>query len=129
VVDLDTVMPGSLLHDFGDLVRSSVTRAAEDAGSSEAEPALFEGLADGFLRGVGDAVTTAELELLEPAGRLITFEQAVRFLADHLDGDTYYRISRPGQNLERARNQLALLRSLEAHASAFSRIIRRLAGR
>lgn len=129
VVDLDTVMPGSLLHDFGDLVRSSVTRAAEDAESADAEPALFEGLAEGFLQGVGDSVTGAELELLEPAGRLITFEQAVRFLADHLDGDTYYRISRPGQNLERARNQLALLHSLEAHASAFGHIVRRLAGR
>jgi Ser/Thr protein kinase RdoA (MazF antagonist) len=129
VVDLDTVMPGSLLHDFGDLVRSSVSRATEDAASPAAEPELFEALAEGFLRGMGDTPTTTELELLESAGRLITFGQAVRFLTDHLQGDTYYRIDRPGQNLERARSQLALLQSLEAHAGAFQATVERLARR
>jgi N-acetylhexosamine 1-kinase len=128
VVDLDTVMPGSPLHDFGDLVRSSVSRAAEDAAAPSAEPELFAGLAEGFLQGVGDALAPAERELLESAGRLLTFEQAVRFLTDHLDGDTYYRIARPGQNLERARSQLALLRSLEEHSRMFRDTIRRLAG-
>lgn len=127
VVDLDTVMPGSLLHDFGDLVRSSVSRAAEDAASPEAEPELFEALAEGFLRGMGDTPTVIELGLLESAGRLITYEQAVRFLTDHLQGDTYYRIDRPGQNLQRARSQLALLRSLESHAEAFRASVERLA--
>jgi N-acetylhexosamine 1-kinase len=129
VVDLDTVMPGSLLHDFGDLVRSSVTRAEEDEALPRAEPALFEGLAEGFLLGVATTLTTAELELLECAGRLITYEQAVRFLTDHLDGDGYYRIARPGHNLDRARSQLALLRSLEAHSDVFRDTVRRLAGR
>jgi Ser/Thr protein kinase RdoA (MazF antagonist) len=129
VVDLDTVMPGSLLHDFGDLVRSSVCRTAEDAAAPAAEPELFAALAEGFLLGVGDMPTATELELLESAGRLITFEQAVRFLTDHLHGDTYYRIDRPGQNLERARSQLALLQSLEAHAGAFRATVERLARR
>jgi Ser/Thr protein kinase RdoA (MazF antagonist) len=129
VVDLDTVMPGSLLHDFGDLVRSSVSRSAEDSASPVAQPELFAGLAEGFLQGAGDVLTASELELLESAGRLLTFEQAVRFLTDHLDGDTYYRISRPGQNLDRARSQLALLRSLEEHSRTLRDTIRRLAGR
>jgi Ser/Thr protein kinase RdoA (MazF antagonist) len=129
VVDLDTVMPGSLLHDFGDLVRSSVSRAAEDGAAPAAEPALFEALAEGFLRGVGDTPTATELELLESAGRLVTFEQAVRFLTDHVQGDTYYRIDRPGHNLERARSQLALLQSLEARAEAFRATVERLARR
>jgi Ser/Thr protein kinase RdoA (MazF antagonist) len=129
VVDLDTVMPGSLLHDFGDLVRSSVSRAAEDAASPVAEPALFEALAEGFLQGVGGTLTATEMEMLESAGRLITFEQAVRFLTDHLLGDTYYRIERPGQNLERARSQLALLASLEAQSPAFRATVARLSRR
>jgi aminoglycoside phosphotransferase (APT) family kinase protein len=129
VVDLDTVMPGSLLHDFGDLVRSSVTRAAEDDSSPQAEPELFEALAEGFLLGAGDAPTVTELALLESAGRLITFEQAARFLTDHLQGDTYYRIDRPGQNLERARSQLALLESLEAQSGAFRAAVERLSHR
>jgi len=129
VVDLDTVMPGSLLHDFGDLVRSSVSRAAEDAASPEAEAELFEALVEGFLRGVGDTPTATELELLESAGRLITFEQAVRFLTDHLQGDTYFRIDRPGQNLERAWSQLALLESLEARSQAFRAVVERLGRR
>ena len=129
VVDLDTVMPGSLLHDFGDLVRSSVSRTAEDAAAPAAEPALFAALAEGFLDGAGDTATVAELALLESAGRLITFEQAIRFLTDHLGGDTYYRIERPGQNLDRARGQLALLQSLERQSAAFNDIILRLVAR
>lgn len=126
VVDLDTVMPGSLLHDFGDLVRSSVSRAAEDDALPTAEPELFEALAEGFLHGTGDTPTVTELELLESAGRLITFEQAVRFLTDHLQGDTYYRIARTGQNLERTRSQLALLESLEARSQEFRAAVARL---
>ena len=129
VVDLDTVMAGSLLHDFGDLVRSSVSRSAEDGATPAAEPALFAALAEGFLDGVGDTATPAELTLLESAGRVITFEQAIRFLADHLDGDVYYRIERPGQNLDRARGQLALLQSLERQSAAFNDIILRLVAR
>ena len=127
VVDLDTVMPGSLLHDFGDLVRSSVSRAPEDAADNVAEAALFEGLAAGFVQGTGDILTPAERELLETAGRLITYEQAVRFLVDHLQGDTYYRISRPGQNLDRARAQLTLLRSLEGQTAMFTAVVARVA--
>lgn len=126
VVDLDTVMPGSLLHDFGDLVRSSVSRSAEDGESPTAEPELFEALAEGFLSGLGETPTATELELLESAGRLITFEQAVRFLTDHLQGDTYYRIDRPGQNLRRARSQFALLESLEAQSPAYRVAVARL---
>jgi N-acetylhexosamine 1-kinase len=128
VVDLDTVMPGSVLHDFGDLVRSSVAPVPEDAPDQAADPDLFEALATGFLRGAGDALAPGEVELLETAGRLITYEQAVRFLTDHLAGDRYYRVATPGHNLVRARAQLALLRSLERQAATMAAIVARAAG-
>jgi len=115
VVDLDTVMPGSPLADFGDLVRSCVSPAAEDEPDPSrvrADPARFAALARGFLEGSGDLLSGAERELLVFAGRWITLEQAVRFLTDYLAGDPYYRIAYPDQNLVRARAHLALYRSL-----------------
>lgn len=122
VVDLDTVMPGSPLHDFGDLVRSAVAPGGEEEPSS-ADPALFAALAEGFLGEVGTSLAPAERDRLELSGRVLTYEQAVRFLTDHLDGDRYYRVSAPGQNLARARAQLALLQSLEAQADRFARLV------
>src|SRR3989442_9083395 len=115
VVDLDTVMPGLALYDFGDLVRSMATRAAEDErdlGRGRLEPALFEGIARGYLAAMRDLLTPAERELLVPSAQVIVFEQAVRFLIDHLEGDRYYRVARPGHNLDRCRTQLALLGAL-----------------
>jgi Ser/Thr protein kinase RdoA (MazF antagonist) len=115
VIDLDTVMPGTPLFDFGDLVRSSVSTAAEDTtdlGRVVAEPELHDALREGYLAGAGGLLTPAELELLEPAGRVITWEQALRFLTDYLDGDVYFATTHRDHNLERARVQLALLASL-----------------
>jgi Ser/Thr protein kinase RdoA (MazF antagonist) len=130
VVDLDTVMPGTLLHDFGDLVRSSVAHTPEDGGTTmEAEPALFEALAEGFMGELGEVLTPAEREHLETAGRVITFEQAVRFLTDHLRGDPYYGATTPDRNLWRARTQLVLLASLEKHRERFRAVVERLAPR
>jgi Ser/Thr protein kinase RdoA (MazF antagonist) len=124
VVDLDTVMPGLALHDFGDLVRSTVSDSAED----ETDPCrvvvrvpVFEALARGFAEGAGDALSPLERSLLATAAEVITYEQALRFLTDHLDGDRYYRIERPGHNLDRARAQLRLLESLEEARPALSR--------
>jgi aminoglycoside phosphotransferase (APT) family kinase protein len=130
VVDLDTVMPGSALYDFGDLVRSTVSLAAEDeADLSRVTVNLdyFAALARGYLAAAGAVLTGAERDLLAFAGRLITLEQAARFLADHLAGDVYYRVTRPGQNLQRARAHLGLLRSLTAQAPAMEEVVARLA--
>jgi aminoglycoside phosphotransferase (APT) family kinase protein len=126
VVDLDTVMPGTLLSDFGDMVRSATSPTAEDEsdlGAVGAEPALFAGLAEGYLAAAGPILTPTEKDLLVVAGQLITWEQAVRFLTDHLDGDRYYRVDRAGHNLARARTQLALLESLERQADEFGEMI------
>ena len=125
VIDLDTVMPGTLLYDFGDLVRSSTSREAEDSQSAviAADPALYAALVEGYVDGVGDQLTGSERALLEPAGRVITWEQSIRFLTDYLAGDTYFATTRPEQNLDRTRTQLALLRSLEEQQGRFKRIV------
>jgi Ser/Thr protein kinase RdoA (MazF antagonist) len=127
VVDLDTVMPGSALYDFGDLVRAVTSPTLED----EADLAqvgvrvpLFEALARGYLETAGAILTPAERDRLVFAGRLITLEQAVRFLTDHLEGDRYYRIGRPGHNLVRARTQLRLYESLTRREPELQEIIR-----
>jgi aminoglycoside phosphotransferase (APT) family kinase protein len=115
VVDLDTVMPGLALHDFGDLVRSSASDSDEDERDLRrvaVRPTIYRALASGFVEGAGDALSAAERELLATGAAVIVYEQALRFLADHLDGDRYYLTTRPGHNLDRARNQLALLEDL-----------------
>lgn len=130
VIDLDTVMPGSALHDLGDLVRSMVTAAAEDEAEPsrvEADPAAFEAIVRGYSAGAGDALTRTERSLPVFAARLIVVEQAARFLSDHLEGDCYYRVDRPGHNLQRARAQIALFASLTAQEAALTRIALRCA--
>jgi aminoglycoside phosphotransferase (APT) family kinase protein len=129
VVDLDTVMPGLALHDFGDMVRSMVAEAAED----EPDPSriavrvpVFEALARGFTEAAGASLSPLERSLLPTGARVITFEQAVRFLTDHLEGDPYYRVTHPGHNLERARTQLRLLELLEEHDAELQRIVESL---
>jgi hypothetical protein len=129
VVDLDTVMPGLALHDFGDMVRSMVADAAED----EPDPSrvrlrvpVFEALARGFTEAAGESLSRLERSLLPTGARVITFEQAVRFLTDHLEGDPYYRITHPGHNLERARTQLRLVELLEQHDPGLQRIVESL---
>jgi hypothetical protein len=132
VIDLDTTMPGLAAHDFGDLVRSSVSDSAEDErelGRVSVRIEVFRALAAGFLEGAGDALAESERAALVTGARVIVYEQAVRFLADHLDGDRYYRIARPGQNLDRARAQLSLLGALEAASDELERIVEAAARR
>jgi phosphotransferase family enzyme len=132
VIDLDTVMPGNALYDFGDLARRAATRAAEDETDLErvrVEPALFEALVRGFLRGAGDALVPAERTELRFAAELMTLVIGMRFLTDHLAGDVYFRIRRPGQNLDLARTQLALLADFERQAGALEAILARIADR
>ena len=111
VIDLDTVMPGTPLYDFGDLVRTAGCRAAEDCtdlDTVEMEPELYAALHEGFLAGASGVLGEQEIALLPLAGAVITFETGVRFLTDYLNGDEYFRVRRPGQNLDRARCQLTL---------------------
>jgi len=120
VVDYDTVMPGSLLFDFGDLVRSSISRGREDEKDLSQvvyRPLIFEQLCSGFVKGLGGctALTEAEAELLPLAGRIITLEQGMRFLTDHLNGDVYYGAAYDGQNLVRCRVALELVLQMERH--------------
>jgi hypothetical protein len=119
VIDLDTVMPGLSLYDFGDLARSCVSEAAEDETDLDrvvVRRDYLEALGAGFLDGTGNLLGADERGLLLTAARVITYEQAVRFLTDYLDGDRYYPVApgRPLHNLERARTQTRLLTALQA---------------
>ena len=130
VIDLDTVMPGLALHDFGDMVRSMASPNDEDETDTrriEARPEFIEALAEGFLAEAGSVLTASERRRLVFAGRLITLEQAARFLSDHLEGDRYYRTARAGHNLDRARSQIALYRSLTNQEPALASLVARLA--
>jgi len=130
VLDLDTVMPGLVLADFGDLVRTGATSAVEDdpdPAHHEVRLELFEALTRGFLAGTGDLLSGVEIEHLAVSGQVITYEAGVRFLTDHLDGDIYFRTHRPGHNLDRCRAQLARLASLERQEDTLRRIATRAA--
>jgi hypothetical protein len=130
VVDLDTVMEGTVLFDLGDLVRSVGCSVAEDdpgPGPAGVREDLLESLFRGLARGLA-GVTLEPLErgLVITAGRVITHEQAARFLADFLEGDRYYRTTRPGENLDRARVQLGLLHRLAERESALASVAARV---
>ena len=132
VIDLDTVMPGLALYDFGDLVRSATNAAPEDErdlARVRTRPEIFEALVEGYLAGTGGLLNEAEIGQLAFAGRLITLEIGMRFLTDHLEGDAYFRIHREGHNLDRARSQFALVRSLEEQREAMEAVVRRLVAR
>ena len=132
VVDLDTVMPGLSLYDFGDAVRSGASAAEEDErdlSKVRLDLGLFEAFAAGFLETAGAALTPDEIGLLAFSPKLITFELGLRFLADHLNGDAYFRVHREGHNLDRARNQFALVADMEAKMPEMERIVDRLTER
>ena len=112
LVDLDTVMPGPLAWDVGDLVRSASCPAPEDDPRLALDRECFRCLVEGYLTEAGSLLGADELAALGRAGAVITWEQAMRFLTDHVEGDVYYRTARPGHNLDRSRAQLGLLRSL-----------------
>lgn len=116
VIDLDTVMPGLALYDFGDLVRSATSPAAEDErdlSKVAMRMPMFEALVEGYLDAAGDFVTPGEVEHLVDAGKLMTLEVGIRFLTDHLEGDVYFKTHRPGHNLDRCRTQLKLVERIE----------------
>lgn len=129
IIDLDTVMPGLALYDFGDLIRTATNSAAEDETDLSrigARAEVFAAAAEGYLAASRGFLNAAEIEELPFAGRLLTFENALRFLTDFLQGDTYFKIARPEHNLDRCRAQLALLRDMEAQAADWTALVRRL---
>lgn len=126
VIDLDTVMPGSVLYDFGDLVRTSTSPAAEDEtdlSKVRMQFPMFEALVKGYLESADGFLTPKEKELLPFAGKLITFEIGLRFLTDWLEGDTYFKIKRPTHNLDRARTQFKLVESIEDQLPAMQALV------
>ena len=129
VIDLDTIMPGISLYDFGDLVRTSTSPAAEDEKDLSkvyARMEMFEALAKGFLEGAGNCLTPAEIENMPFSGMLITFEIGVRFLTDYLDGDKYFKTKREGHTLDRCRTQFKLVQSLMEQEDKMNEIMKGL---
>ena len=128
VVDLDTVMPGSALYDFGDFVRTGANTGAEDEQNLDRVSLsldYFEAIARGFLQETSEILTPLEREWLPFGAWLLTFEVAMRFLTDYLNGDVYFRIHRPQHNLDRARAQFKLVADIEAKEDAMMAIISR----
>ncbi len=111
LVDLDTLMPTAWFWDVGDLVRTAATTQAEDDPSAEVDRDLYAAIHEGYLA-TAPSMTPAEIQALDVAGIIVAYEQALRFLTDWLEGDVYYRIVRPDQNLDRARAQLGLVASM-----------------
>jgi hypothetical protein len=125
VIDLDTVMPGLSLYDFGDMVRTATCPALEDErdlSKVEMQLPMYEALVNGYLSTAGDFLAPAEKSNLAIAGKLITFEQAIRFLGDHLAGDVYYKIHREGHNLDRCRTQFKLVESIERQEEEMNKL-------
>ncbi len=115
VIDLDTVMPGIVLSDFGDMVRTFTNAVDEDevdVSKIEMRAEVFEALSEGFLSEMSDQLTISEKDHLYLGGSWLTLMQAVRFLGDYLLGDVYYKTKYPAHNLVRAKNQLAMFRSI-----------------
>lgn len=126
VIDLDTVMPGSLLYDFGDAIRFGASNAAEDETDLDkvfVRIDMFEAYTKGFVTSLLNRITKEELLALPEGARILTLEQGIRFLTDHLQGDTYFRIHHEGHNLERARTQLKLVADMEQKHSTLQAIV------
>ena len=131
VVDLDTVMPGFSVTDFGDSIRFGANTAAEDEtdlAKVSLDLELFRVYAEGFLKGCGGRLTEAEIDLLPVGAMMMTFECGMRFLTDYLEGDVYFKIHRPGHNLDRCRNQFALVADMEKKLPEMNAIIAELKG-
>ncbi len=127
VIDLDTVMPGLAAYDFGDSIRFGANTAAEDEtdlDKVQLSLPMFEAFARGFVGECGSAMGQREKELLPMGAKLMTLECGMRFLADHLNGDKYFRIHRENHNLDRARNQFQLVRRMEEKWDEMMAIIR-----
>ena len=128
VVDLDTIMPGYSVNDFGDSIRFGATTALEDEtdlSKVNFDISLYELYVKGFIEGAKGGLTEGELEMLPIGAIMMTFECGMRFLADYLNGDTYFRVHRPSHNLDRCRNQFKLVADMEAHLDEMKAIVKK----
>jgi hypothetical protein len=126
VIDLDTVMPGLALYDFGDMVRTTTSPAKEDERDLtrvKMQFPMFEALVRGYLSTAGGFLTKDERQHLVFSGKLITFEIGIRFLTDFLEGDTYFKVHRDGHNLDRCRTQFKLVESIEQQEDEMNRVV------
>ena len=117
IIDLDTVMPGLSINDFGDSIRFGANHSAEDEtdlSKVNLDVDLFEAYTQAFLEGAGGTLTEKEIEYLPWGAKLMTLECGIRFLTDYLEGDVYFHISRERQNLDRCRTQCKLVQDMEA---------------
>lgn len=128
VIDLDTVMPGYVIYDFGDLVRTAISPVAEDEkeiSKVSLQTDFFDAVSCGYLQVLSEYLTSIEKENFVYGAELIIYEQAVRFLSDYLNGDVYYNIKYMEHNLTRARNQIALLKSVQEQKPLLQKIIKK----
>ncbi len=130
VIDLDTTMPGLSINDFGDSIRFGANHSAEDEkdlSKVNFDIALYEAYTRGFLQGAQGSLTPAELEYLPWGAKLMTLECGIRFLTDYLDGDNYFRIHYPEQNLDRCRTQFKLVKDMEEQFQAMHDVVKKYA--
>ena len=128
VIDLDTVMPGLTANDFGDSIRFGASTALEDEqdlSKVSFDLLLFDVYARGFSEGCGGALTDLEIDMLPMGAILMTFENGIRFLTDHLEGDHYFHIHREGHNLDRCRTQLTLVKDMQEKLPQMNAIIQK----
>jgi Ser/Thr protein kinase RdoA (MazF antagonist) len=126
VIDLDTVMPGSLLYDYGDSMRFGTNNSDEDDKNLDnvfCRLDLFEAFTKGYMEELRETLTPKEIELLPFSAKLMTFECGIRFLGDHLNGDTYFKIHRENHNLDRARTQFKLVYDMEQKEEEMKKIV------
>lgn len=126
IIDLDTVMPGLSVNDFGDAIRFGASTAAEDErdlSKVSCDMELFETYTKGFLEGCGGSLTREEILMLPVGAKTMTFECGMRFLTDYLEGDTYFKIHRENHNLDRARTQFQLVADMEQKWDTMMRIV------
>ena len=129
VIDLDTVMTGRVVYDFGDLVRSAASASGEDVRELSQvylRLSVFEGLVQGYSDALKSLLTELERDLLASAGKLVAFEVGIRFLTDYLEGDVYFKTQRAQHNLDRTRNQFKLVRSMQEKEPEMNAIVRRI---
>ena len=127
VIDLDTIMPGFSVNDFGDAIRfgaSTATEDEKDLSKVSMSLPMFRAYTEGFLAGVDGLLTNTEIELLPEGAKMMTIECGMRFLTDYLEGDTYFKTSYQGQNLDRCRTQLKLVADMEAKWDEMKSIVR-----
>lgn len=127
IIDLDTVMPGSALYDFGDSIRFGASTAKEDEkdlSKVSCSMELFEAYTKGFLEGTNGSLTDEEIALLPMGAKVMTLECGIRFLTDYLQGDTYFKIAHETHNLDRCRTQFTLVKDMETKWDEMHRIVK-----